>query len=287
MSTRILPMQLPGTSLWSLRLLVPCGQIDINRLSHLAAGSLKLKDLEFGLPAGIGDGMSNYLFTAADDPVKDEDGTWCTPLYFGPDRGTNPPSWDATPDHTFDTYIDNYDWPPVLTNFVLGVMFSGAYVGSNPRVMPYNGDNQIVYVSGDELIQDHDWKDGYHGPTRVTVEQWYSPVKWVLNDISGTGASDRRFSRMHGTSVYWDVHYDKGRTPPCLHGSVLTPGLYQDRSTEVPAVDDLNLIHKTIAATKFTDWADHVIGEGQRFLNGMWQRERRTARVPHSSTYTA
>jgi hypothetical protein len=275
-------MKLPGTNLWSVRYMVDASKIDPNKLASLTPGTTKLRECPWGAPQGMADGWAGFVYTDAGD--ADEDGM--VPLYFGPDRnGGSPPAWNATPDHTFDTYIDNYDWPPVLTNFVLGVMFSGAYVGSNPRVMPYNGNNQIVYVEGDEIIQDHDWKDGYHGPTRVTIEQWYSPVKWVLDDISGSGASDRRFSRMHGTSVYWDVHHDEGRTPPCLHGAVLVPGLFEERTAL--GLDDINLIAKTIPATKFTDWTDHVIGEGQRFVNGMYMRERRTARVPHSSTYTA
>jgi hypothetical protein len=285
MSSRLIKLPLPGTSLFSVKVMVPMDKVDLGKVStHLVAGTRKLKDLKWGMVSDF-QGADDYLYTMADDP-EEEGGQWYLPMYFGPDRNSGAaPAMDATPDHTFED-IEEYDWPPVLTNWVMGAMFSGSYVGSNPMVMSYNGNNQIVYVDGETLIIARwDWKDGMHVPTRHTVKQWWSPVKWDFNDITGVGASARRFDRMHPTSVRWDIHYDRGSVPPCLHEEILVPGLFEDRSALGFA--NINLVAQTIAATKFTDWEDHVVKDGQSFVKGMYLREQWTAHVPHNTTYTA
>ena len=208
------------------------------------------------------DEFGSYLF------IKDEEGPSGYHEYI-----FAPPLTDEQVQTPYRTYFDTEPsmfWPKVLLTIqTYKRLFDDVQV-SRPR-----------------------YKEAYQGPTRVRIEEFYSPSPFTipvyepmidrgLNDEIGVQVSSPLIPGVSNGGVFW---YSVGtlNLDPCLHyainiGVVLDPPIVV---TVGSITFNYNFAYLNDVATNYTDWPNEiVIDDRQREILGGFVRRRVTALSP-------
>jgi hypothetical protein len=208
----------------------------------------------------LNDGYGSYILTQADlndDGAKDG----MLSFYFAP------PLTEleiATPYNTYFEVEPSMYWPKVLTSIQASKrLFEQTYV-ARPR-----------------------YKEAYQGPTRVKVEEFYSPRVFEIptyEPMIDRGLNDEIGVQVNsGFQSFW---YSVGNLnlDQCLHYAinisvVLDPPVVVTLGNGIQIVYDRAYLSDT--ATNFTDWPDEVvIDDRQREVSGGFVRRKVTALSP-------
>jgi hypothetical protein len=216
----------------------------------------------------LNDGYGSYLLTQADtndDGAKDG----LLSFYFAP------PLTEleiATPYNTYFEVEPSMYWPKVLTSIQAFKRLQDQSYVARPR-----------------------YKEAYQGPTRVRVEEFYSPRKFeipiyepmidrgLVDEIGVSITTPIIVGQSGGGQTYW---YSVGtlNLDPCLHfainlGVILDPPVVISIRSNASVV--YNYAYLNDAATNFTDWPDEVvIDDRQREISGGFVRRKVTALSP-------
>ena len=137
------------------------------------------------------------------------------------------------------------------------------------------------------------YKEAYQGPTRVRIEEFYSPSPFTipvyepmidrgLNDEIGVQVSSPLIPGVSNGGVFW---YSVGtlNLDPCLH-SAINIGVVLDPPIVVTVGSitfNYNFAYLNDVATNYTDWPNEiVIDDRQREILGGFVRRRVTALSP-------
>jgi hypothetical protein len=137
------------------------------------------------------------------------------------------------------------------------------------------------------------YKEAYQGPTRVLIEEFYSPTPFeipVYEPMIDRGLNDEiGVSVTSGGQTYW---YSVGSLSldPCLHGAISLAVVLNPAITVTVGSTSFvyNFAYLNDDATNYTDWPDTVIiDDRQREIVGGFIRRRVTALRPMIVRVTA
>jgi hypothetical protein len=137
------------------------------------------------------------------------------------------------------------------------------------------------------------YKEAYQGPTRVLIEEFYSPTPFeipVYEPMIDRGLNDEiGVSVASGGQTYW---YSVGSLSldPCLHGAISLAVVLNPAITVTVGSTSFvyNFAYLDDTATNYTDWPDSVIiDDRQREIVGGFIRRRVTALRPMIVRVTA
>lgn len=143
-------------------------------------------------------------------------------------------------------------------------------------------------VDNDRINIRSQYRDAYQGPTRVLIEEFYSPTPFEIPLVlpMSDGAVNEEFGAeitVGGDAFWWS--FGNFTLEACLHPTFalvvpLSPGITVGVVTYTAAT-------ATAAGTYYTDWPETlVIDDRQREVLGGWTRRRVTALRPMLLTVT-
>lgn len=163
-----------------------------------------------------------------------------------------------------------------------------------PKVLLSIQSYKRLESSSDAYVSRPRYKEAYQGPTRVRIEEFYSPTPFEipvyepmtdrgLNDEIGVNVSAPIIPGVSSGGNYW---YSVGtlNLEPCLH-SAISIGVVLDPPIVVNIGFNSNIYYSFAylfdGATNFVDWPDEVvIDDRQREVLGGFVRRRVTALSP-------
>lgn len=163
-----------------------------------------------------------------------------------------------------------------------------------PKVLLSIQSYKRLESSSDAFVSRPRYKEAYQGPTRVRIEEFYSPTPFEipvyepmidrgLNDEIGVNVSAPIILGVSSGGNYW---YSVGtlNLEPCLH-SAISIGVVLDPPVVVNIGFNSNIYYSFAylfdGATNFVDWPDEVvIDDRQREVLGGFVRRRVTALSP-------